>query len=969
MASRGARARKVTTKQIEKTAEKNIEKDRAERFAKLHSPTSHAQPTSPFSPNSLPLWTKRPPVLSSNASVTSRESNGSSSRFSSTVASKISSKISSNGIVDQGKVFVSKRDKVTAHPRGRGGGVPAKLENVKGGTRYPSGSGFSFEGRSHSVSSGSQATTRPATQDKSWADTKIWVGNGQAPKPYRGFEHDDDMWQADGNCLIFFSEETDEENPRPMLRIHTSILEQARSTFMINLLKYGEIVPEEEQFTPPSRQNTGQNSQWPLNSTSLGNLDELLSEIKGPSGHSDDFQPPQTPNLRPSDRDTWSTSEQTMWTPGGHSGLPTGSGRDPTNFAESVTAAGSDAGNVQPNPPGPVEVEITHEIWFRAPSHIKRADIQRRHHMATRNYLALLYGLPIIGNDFYEMLSDLQNVMDTYYELNEPSERWNSAQVLVQFVTLMQLDDVRGNIKHALGLLAWSEQSNVMWDAGYLEGFVHCVGMMTQETLKMREYRSLSQISRHKLQNANNAMQLRLIESEERLSRFDFPEMWYIDGVSNGHPAQKSFEAFREFLLGFYEAEYGQWPPRNEDHQGHWLDRNVMLRLQADFGAIYQYWVDREIAWDANEERHTRKWEMAPTKPRSDGFEADTPGLPITDMLIGFDSSQKFDHIPHPYPLLPTSRSPDPIVKNTRRNLFSKIKSTKESSKSDVKAQYQIALAFNTASNINRLGTSFEGKRYTFPPATSITTNDPPDNKIIDEIGIYEKSSQISGVQPAEARLGRWILLYGILQVLSTISVDTGGLKYKDKIRYFVSPSLVGCPPWRSLEAAPLMIDACQQRSYCWQAPKTWGENGSAHSPPGYSNHQYELSEPSSSPIELDSRTLQRNRSLLSTDSSRGMRGPTATSLLRRPTINSQQLSPMNSQASSPGLPPSRSGTLRVTPVLMRQPSRDLKPEIPARDGRRISPARSDTISSYTSSKIDAATEGPYNEVRRMVAN
>jgi hypothetical protein len=713
MASRGARARKVTTKQIEKVAEKNIDKERAERFAKLHSSTPSSRPTSPISPGYQPAWSnpKRPAALSSNVSVTSGESNGSSSRFSSTAVSKISSKISSHGTVDERKVFVAKGDKVTAHPRGRGGGVPTKLENAKAGTRATSRINHSFKSRSHSVSSGSQATTQTSSHERSWTDTKIWTGNGQSPKPYQGFEHDDDMWMADGNCLIFFSEETDEEDPRPMLRVHTSMLEQARSTFMINLLKYGEIVPEEEQFNP-SRHNSGQQSQWPLNSTSLGNLDELLSANRSPGGYSDDLQPPQTPNLRSPNRDTWSTTDQTIWTPGGQSDHRprTGGGRGPANFAESVTVAESDAGDAHNEPSGPVE--ITHEIWFRAPSHIKRADIQRRHHVATRNYLALLYGLPIVGNDFYEMLSDLQNVMDTYYELNEPSERWNSAQVLVQFITQMQLDDVRGNIKHALGLLAWSEQSNVMWDAGYLEGFVHCVGMMTQETLKMREYRSLSQITRHKLQNANNATQLRLIEAEERLARFDFPEMWYIDGVASGHPTQKSFEAFRDFLFGFYEAEYGQWPPRQEDHQGHWLGRNLMGRLQADFGAIYQYWVDREIAWDANEERHTRKWEMVPTKLRAGGFEADSPGLPITDMLIGFDSSQKYDHIPHPFPLLPHSRSPSPKGQSTRKSIFSKFKSSsKEPKKPDVKAQYQMALAFNTASNINRLGTTFEGKR------------------------------------------------------------------------------------------------------------------------------------------------------------------------------------------------------------------------------------------------------------------
>lgn len=947
MASRGARARKITTKQIEKVAEKSVDKDRADRFAKLHSSTQKARPASPLAPRFQAPWTKRPAVVSSNVSVTSGESNGSSSRFSTAVVSKISSKISSNGPPDDRKVFVSKGDKVTAHPRGRGGGVPTKLENARGGVRNASRNSHSVDGRAYSITSASQAPTLPPDHDKSWADTKIWVGNGQAPKPYRGFEHDDDMWQADGNCLIFFSEETDEEDPRPMLRVHTSMLEQARSTFMINLLKYGEIVPEDEQPAPPLRPSTAQNSPWPLNSTSLGNLDELLSENRVVGGYSDDLRPPQTPNLRSPSRDTWSTSDQTIWSPGGSN--PTGGGRGPPNFAESVTAAGSDVGDVQPNPPGPPgppgPVEITHEIWFRAPSHIKRVDIQRRHHMATRNYLALLYGLPIIGNDFYEMLSDLQNVMDTYYELNEPSERWNSAQVLVQFVTQMQLDDVRGNIKHALGLLAWSEQSNVMWDAGYLEGFVHCVGMMTQETLKMREYRSLSQITRHKLQNANNAMQLRLIEAEERLSHFDFPEMWYIDGVSHGHPTQKSFEAFRVFLQTFYEAEYGQWPPRHEDHQGHWLSRSLMGRLQADFGAIYQYWVDREIAWDSNEERHTRKWEMTPTRLRPGGFEADSPGLPLTDMLIGFDSSQKYDHIPYPYPLLPTSRSASPNVKSARKSIFSKFKSHKDPVRPDVKSQYQMALAFNTASNINRLGTSFEGKRRVLLSTPFIMTNDSSDNKIIDEIGIYEKSFQMPGIQPSEARLGRWVLLYGILQVLSTVSVDTGGLKYQDKIKYFVSPSLEGCPPWRSLEAAPLMIDACQQRSYCWQAPQTWGENGSALSPPGYSNHQYEVNEAPNSPIELDSRALHRNRSLSSMNGSSGrLRHHNSSSLLRSPTISNHLPVPMEGQVLDPVPPPSRNGTLRLTPVLMGQSGRDLKPEIPPRDERRANPMRSESV-------------------------
>ncbi|KAF2437034.1 hypothetical protein EJ08DRAFT_655180 [Tothia fuscella] len=895
MASRGARARKVTEKQIQKTEQKHVDKDRAERFARMHSPVGDMRPTSPMSsPTFHAPWSSKKSVLSSSASITSGGSDGSG--FSSNQESRgISSKISSAGSDE--KKF-ARKGKVTNAPRGRGGGVPPKLAQAQAMAMRSDSHSFTNRTRAPSASSGSQTPSQPMSFERSWQKTKLWVGKGQSPKPYLGFEHDEDMWMADGNCLIFFSEETDEEDPRPMLRVHSSMLESARSTFMINLLKYGEIVPEEEPATAGRTQSSA--SLWPLNSKSLGNLDELLSDSHSrPNQHDNDFRPPRTAET--STRDTWSTSDHTAWSPGNHEQRNRdGSFRIPPSVADSVTVvsgAGSDIGDTPSGTPGG-PVEITHEIWFRAPSHIKRPDIQRRHHMATRNYLALLYGLPIIGNDFYEMMSDLQNVMDTYYELNEPSERWNSAQVMVQYLSQLQLDDVRGNLPHALGLLAWSEQPNVLWDAGYLEGFVHAVGMMTQQTLKIREYRNLTQVTRHKLQNTYNAMQLKLIEAEERLNRFDFPEFFYVDGVATGHPTQKGFEHFRQFLHSFYESECHGWPPREEDHQGHWLTRGLMLRLQSDFGSIYNYWVDRDIAWDANENRATRKWEMVCSKLRAEGFQADNPGLPITDMLIGFDSSQKYGHIPHPYPLLPVSRSPSPKPQSSRKTFLSKFKSKdKESHVPDVKAQYQMALAFNNASNINRLSTTNE------------------DNKLVDDLGNYEKCCLLPGVTPSDARLGRWILLYGILQVLSTISVDTGGLKYKDKIKYFISPSLEGCPPWRSPDAAPLMIEASQENSFCWLAPQTWGDTA-LKTPPAYSTHQYESRE--STPTELDERVASRNGDGL----------------------------PNSTGRPSPLLGPPSNLSLAASARFRSQ--ENLKPNVPMKNPSRVSPALSSTSESYT---------------------
>ena len=135
----------------------------------------------------------------------------------------------------------------------------------------------------------------------------------------------------------------------------------------------------------------------------------------------------------------------------------------------------------------------------------------------------------------------------------------------------------------------------------------------------------------------------------------------------------------------------------------------VCQRLQKDLGRFYDYLVDRNIAWDGAEERHTRKWEMVNVKTDTT-FVADSPGLPLTTMFVGFDSSQRFDHIPYPYPLLPTTvASSSSKTDEKKKKLFGGLKKAKEVAGPDPKAQFQLALAFNGATNINRLGTDFKG--------------------------------------------------------------------------------------------------------------------------------------------------------------------------------------------------------------------------------------------------------------------
>lgn len=97
---------------------------------------------------------------------------------------------------------------------------------------------------------------------------------------------------------------------------------------------------------------------------------------------------------------------------------------------------------------------------------------------------------------------------------------------------------------------------------------------------------------------------------------------------------------------------------------------------------------------------------------------------------------------------------------------------------------------------------------------------------LIDQVQSYERDFPLTGVSAQDARLGRWILLYGLLQVLSTLSVDTMGLRYKEGVDYFVSPSLKKCPPWGS-STRSTMTEATQQDSYCWRAPERWSRRPS----------------------------------------------------------------------------------------------------------------------------------------------
>lgn len=481
-----------------------------------------------------------------------------------------------------------------------------------------------------------------------------------------------------GSVLIYFKEEQlDEDHPVPSIRAELDVLQSSGSSWLTNALMMGQLDEDEDDwaltaaddFMAPSRQYESERRM--LSPTALGDMSSPPLDIDPMSSRAPSRNMFQTAHDQTIDRQ-----------------------RSPSSAVVRQ--------NNQRNP--------THEIWFTAPSELRTSQAQRLHHVAIRNFLAILHGKPIVGADVFDMLSSLQAQIQVMYDLDTdsrsrtpPAER--SVRIITNYLGRYGVDDMRNDVRHALALLAWAEQDSVRWRQGYLECFTHLVGAVTPHIEETCEFKRLSIVTRRNLGIAAKTLQLRIMEAEEKLTSFDFADLWKDSPKLTNNPVHQSYQAFRQFLNDHYGRIYGAWPPPS---QGVWLNRKTVLAMQNDFGSLYDYLVDRDVYWNPREERASRKWEMQHRK--TDEFEADLPELGITDMLVMYDAKAGFAHIPHPYPLLP--REVSKVKDKEKKSFFSSLKKDKpKDATKDVKAHLQLSIVFSDATNIEKLDVNFNGNR------------------------------------------------------------------------------------------------------------------------------------------------------------------------------------------------------------------------------------------------------------------
>ncbi|KAK9770368.1 hypothetical protein AB5N19_13964 [Seiridium cardinale] len=447
-----------------------------------------------------------------------------------------------------------------------------------------------------------------------------------------------------------------------------------------------------------------------------------------------------------------------------------------------------------------VDGQISYEMYFPTPPELTKSEAHR-HVITTRNIFALLYHASLVGISLYQALTDLHTRLEKYM----PPDADNIGTIL-NYLSARSIDDCRNDPETAVSLLGWAESQPIRWEEGWREAFLHAVGMYARLE-KCTDFKHVTPITRALLERACLETQLRVQAAEERLTGFSYGDIWPPGGPIANSPAKAAADRLQKFFVSHFTTDFGEWPPppsdeRSPDGEETWLTRTVARKLQKDFGALYDYLVNRDITWDESETRSSRKWMMV-SESGNKAFDSDTADLPMTDLLIEWDIRSKLPHIPHPYPLVPDS-IPSVNASTSSRDRAKKSDKDKNKGGEDRVLERRVQLAYTEATNIYILGSDF-------------TQSD-----LIDSFVKFEKSDHVGSVDPMAARRGRWVLIYGILQTLATVSVDAPNIRYKDDVVYHLSPRLKGTkvPPWKGI--ANPTAEASHEFSHCWMVPRTW---------------------------------------------------------------------------------------------------------------------------------------------------
>ncbi|KAK5134331.1 hypothetical protein LTR08_006760 [Meristemomyces frigidus] len=370
------------------------------------------------------------------------------------------------------------------------------------------------------------------------------------------------------------------------------------------------------------------------------------------------------------------------------------------------------------------------DLYIPAPANLTR-DQAYAYHLTTRNFFAYATAKPIVGEKLGLALTGL---------LERIREWQPQSAALANFTWCCQVqgyEDMAHNVDYAIACLTLAEHAQLrdLW----VESFAHCVGMR-EELEQSIEWDSISNRTKALIARASLEMDMHIERVVRALGSFLEDELGP-DQLGLTKPARDHLDRFRSCLHNYYVDKLGYFPPNEE---GPW-NKRLWTKMYHSFHNLYEYLVDYESSTD-----HAN-------------IRVATGGICVAQNVQAFDERHGYAALPHPLPLLPTALTRSQ-TSDAQKGLRS-FRLGRSEATSSLKVTAKQALV--EASNV-----------------------DDPDVmacELVQEYRRFEWQKLEEKLTVAEARKVRWLLIYGVLQMLSSI------VRAPNEVRDIENPSYPMC--------------------------------------------------------------------------------------------------------------------------------------------------------------------------------
>ena len=222
-----------------------------------------------------------------------------------------------------------------------------------------------------------------------------------------------------------------------------------------------------------------------------------------------------------------------------------------------------------------------------------------------------------------------------------------------------------------------------------------------------------------------------------------------------GQAARVHLDRFRSFLQSFYVGKYGYWPPNWAQRRGAALPKSTYRSMYFEFRNLYDYLVDPDSTCSIQD-----------NKP-ADG------GICVLQNINVFDRRHRYASLPHVLPRIPQTNSFGPAP---RLNSFSKVFGSKQTKLDRRMACLSALSAATNADDMRVMECSLVREYFRFEREYTM-----------------KEEEKISS---SDARKVRWILVYGILQTLISVTYAPKEVRDAESVSYHLCCQVAGTPPW-----------------------------------------------------------------------------------------------------------------------------------------------------------------------------